>query len=127
MNNSTMTASRLFFTILALIPLLALIVFYAWVIEARVVLGYWPHIGVGYADFNRSGSLSAHSSFANFAICVGVYSSTLWLLFLAFRAFGGRFRAIPDFAFGIYFISLVLLLVLMFADPGGFFRWFISS
>jgi hypothetical protein len=117
----------LFFTILALIPLLALIVFYAWVIEARIVLGYWPHFGAGYADFNRSGSLSSHSSFANLAICIGLYSSILWLLFLAFRAFRGRFRAISDFTFCIYFASLVLMLVLMFADPGGFFRWFMSS
>lgn len=122
-----MTGSRLFFTMLALIPLLALIVFYGWVIEARMVLGYWPHFAAGYADFNRSGSLSSHSSFANLAICIGVYSSILWLLFLAFRAFRGRFRAIPNFAFCIFFVSLVLLLVLMFADPGGFFRWFMSS
>ncbi|MCW5559327.1 MAG: hypothetical protein KIT22_16045 [Verrucomicrobiae bacterium] len=127
MTNPTMTGSRLFFTMLALLPLLALIVFYAWVIEARMVLGYWPHFGVSYADFNRSGLLSSHSSFANLAICIGVYSSILWLLFLAFRAFHGRFRAIPDFAFRIYFASLILLVVLMFADLGGFFRWFMSS
>ena len=109
--------------VLAALPLLVILGFYAYVVRARLAFGYWPI----YSDPEAwSMGFTEHYSllrpwFHVFPLVftpfiVAIYDCSIWL----------TFRDFPKRAFGALAVAAIIVFTWRFLDPGGFIEWFLD-
>jgi len=110
---------------LALAPALAIFVFYAGVVHARLVLGHWPTLS--HPDPKQIHSISFAASYS--VITIAIFLTSLSPLgWIAMLPVAETFASLKSFVARIvvYLVSLVTLLTLARIDPGGFVGWFLD-
>lgn len=111
-----------FLWMLALAPALAIIVFYAGVVHARLVLGHWPTPSHPDPKQIHSVWFAASYSIITIAIFLTSLSPVAWIAMLPVAE---TFASLKSFFVRIfvYMVSLVTLLTLARTGPGGFVGW----
>ena len=103
------------------IPALAILLFYAFVIAVRLVIGHWPTYGNPDPAQLPGSLLPFDVAVTLLLIAVGV--GPVLLIPAVAAAWRQRFRwlLVPIAA---YLASWFILVALAYLDPGGFFDWF---
>lgn len=110
---------------LALAPALAIVVFYAGVVHARLVLGHWPTSSHPDPGEIHSVLFAVNHSIVTIAVILTSLSPVAWIAMLPVAE---SFASLKSFFVRIfvYLVSLVILLTLARTDPGGFVGWFMD-
>ena len=110
---------------LAVAPALAIVVFYAGVVHARLLLGRWPASGHPNPSEIHSILFTVHYSMTAIAVILTSLSPIAWMAMLPVAE---TFATLKWFLFRlfVYLISLVAFLTLVRLDPGGFVGWFVD-
>jgi len=110
---------------LAVTPALAIVVFYADVVHARLLLGRWPASGHRDPSEIHSILFAIHYSMTAVAVILTSLSPIAWMAMLPVAE---TFATLKSFLarLSVYLISLVAFLTLARLDPGGFVGWFVD-
>jgi hypothetical protein len=108
---------------LAIFPLLVLVLFYAYVVRARMAFGFWPSYGHPESwsiGFDRHYAL-LRPWFHVFPLLlvpplVAIYDTALWVCT----------RKFPTRPVAFLCVSTVLVFVCLCVDPGKFVDWFMD-
>jgi hypothetical protein len=120
-------ACRRFFSgfgiVFAAFPLLILLLFYAYVIRARLAVGYWPsysHPESWSMGFSRHYALLRPwfhvFPLALLPFVIALYDCALWAVF----------RKFPKWPFIGLGFSAIIVYAWRFTDPGKFIDWFLD-
>jgi hypothetical protein len=114
-----------FLWMLTLAPALAIVVFYAGVFHARLVLGRWPT--PSHPDPKEIDSVLFAVNYSIITITV-VLTSLSPVAWIAMLPVAETFASLRSFFVRIivYLTCLVILLTLARTDPGGFVGWFLD-
>ena len=110
---------------LAVAPALAIIVFYAGVVHARLLLGRWPASGHPDPSEIHSILFAVHYSVIATAVILTSLSPIAWMAMLPLAETFATLKWFLARLF-VYLISLVTFLTLARLDPGGFVGWFVD-
>ena len=104
-------------------PTAAILLFYSYVLRARLVLGYWP---VPYQpDPKELGFIFHHIAIYLSFILVGISLQWMAFIFLMMLCFNRKVPGVNYWANGLLFFSTYILWYVSFKlDPGQFWKWF---
>ncbi len=102
------------------IPLLAILLFYAFVVAVRLVIGHWP--AYGNPDPKQLPECLLPLEVAVTLLLIAVGAGPALLVPVVIAAWHDRFRWLLGPA-AAYLASWFLLVALAYLDPSGFFDW----
>ncbi len=118
-------AARSILWILAIAPALAILVFYAGVLHARMILGYWPTNGHPDPKAIKTVLFALHYSTIAVSAVLTSLTPIAWIAALPMAEMSASLKSFCA-RMCVYLVSLVILLTLARIDPGGFVGWFMD-
>ncbi|MBD2546711.1 hypothetical protein [Planktothricoides raciborskii] len=105
-------------------PSIYLVLFYSYVLRARLVLGRWP---IPYQPDPRELGFDFHFQLIFFSLLGIALSLFAMAVVFILRIFSVKIRKFSySLAALIYSSSLVLSWISLYADPGDFWEWFMD-
>jgi hypothetical protein len=123
MGNTAKKLLSLLAALVSALPVVVLVVFYAYVARARFAVGYWPQ---QYQPESWSMGFYLHYEILRpwfLVLRLGWLPAIAAVVDLSVWAVIRRF---PRWSFAILAISSACVYTTVFADPGGFLTWFLD-
>ncbi|HLP87941.1 MAG TPA: hypothetical protein VK184_04955 [Nostocaceae cyanobacterium] len=112
----------LFVWLITLVPFTSLLLFYSYVLRARLVLGRWP---LPYQPDPKDLGFVIHHVIIYLSLLAVDFSLFIILIVFVLRSFNLRVRGY-NYKVGaaLFMITFCLWLILIKFDPGNFWEWF---
>lgn len=111
------------FWVLSLVPTAWLMLFYGFVLRARLALGYWPR---PYQPDPKDLSFDLHYGAVFVGIYVVIVSAAAWLVFVLVRNRQSLRKTRHYLGMAYFVATFIAWWFILRVDPGSFFTWLLD-